>query len=520
MTAPRRAFVAPTDRSGDRVHPERAQMEAQAKPGHDPSVPLSVASVAKRLERIVYTHVRQVRAVWIGGEITDPRQGVRGSLWFSLNDCHRQSRIECVWWDPPHGAMAQLKDGVEALVLATPTVLKRVVRLVCVVRAVRPAGPAVGALALSELQRRLRNDGLFDPARKRRVPQMPRAVAVITARDSAAWHDVRAIARRRHAGIPLVLVPAQMQGASAPESIRLALQRVSQFGRFDVVIITRGGGAAAELAIYNDEALARAIASCPVPVVTAVGHELDCSIADAVADRREATPSAAAAFVIPDARKLEQELTRRRATLDDAVARWLEREGARLQLAMRRIASAAVIRGEVARRRIVRLRSDMDRGLRHGLDHGSRRIGQLRAALGSAVPTRAALARQRQIDLVRTIERAKDRRLQAERARLGRVAPMIAHIGMTRVAREAARHERLVAQLAALDPLAVLDRGYAIVRGLANQVLTSAATLEVHQSIRVQVHDGVIIARVLRVSPAGPRLTSEDTDDAEPTGDV
>jgi exodeoxyribonuclease VII large subunit len=167
------------------------------------------------------------------------------------------------------------------------------------VRAMEAEGEGLWRKAFEATRARLEKDGLLDPARKRPIPRFPRRVAVVTSPDGAALHDIRSVIARRNPSVDLVVVPAAVQGEAAPASLIAALERVARWKNADVVIIGRGGGSREDLWAFNDEGVARAIAACPIPTISAVGHEVDVTIADLVADLRAATPSAAAEAAVP-----------------------------------------------------------------------------------------------------------------------------------------------------------------------------------------------------------------------------
>jgi exodeoxyribonuclease VII large subunit len=266
-----------------------------------------------------------------------------------------------------------------------------------VVQVLTRAGAGDAAARREALKRKLAAEGLFDPARKRPLPPLPRAVGVATSPTGAALHDILKVAGLRFPGLPLVLAPCRVQGEGAAAEVVAAMDRIVRHGVADVIIVGRGGGSAEDLAAFDDEALVRAVAACPVPVVSAVGHEVDVSLTDLAADVRAATPSHAAEMVVPD-----------RAALSDGVD-----------------AEAAAL-GAACRRLLERLGRDVD-GLEKRLRAADprRRLGQ---------------ARQRCDDL--------DARLATAARRL--------------VERRRALVEARGGRLAALSPLAVLDRGYAI----------------------------------------------------------
>jgi exodeoxyribonuclease VII large subunit len=211
-------------------------------------------------------------------------------------------------------------------------------------------GDGLWRKALELTRARLQADGLLDPSRKRTIPRHPRRVAVITSRDGAALRDVFAVVQRRCPSVEVVLVPASVQGDSAPESLCFALDQVARWGDADVLIIGRGGGAREDLWAFNDERVARALASCPIPTISAVGHEIDMSICDLVADLRAATPSAAAEAAVPVQAELRERLRASAAALTMLTAQRVTRGRDAAADAARRITDGAARR--IERRRL------------------------------------------------------------------------------------------------------------------------------------------------------------------------
>jgi exodeoxyribonuclease VII large subunit len=393
--------------------------------------------------------------VWLSGEILEIRRDIRGHWRFMLRD--EECRVDCVWWGAAgQDAMARLSNGMQVVALATPSVHTRTLSFSCVVTAVRHAGEGERQRTLDRLRISLRREGLFDDRKKRRLPRVPQCVGVITSRGSAAWHDVLAIATARHPGLPIVLVPAEMQGAGAPSSIVAAISRVQRARVFDVVIITRGGGAAADLQAFDDEAVARAIASCSVPIVTAIGHELDLSIADLVADVRAATPSAAAVLVVPARCDLAAELRRHACAMESGVERHLERHQARLESIRAGMARVGLLRVQRARQRVERLEGELERASQQLLRRHSDSLRQFAVAMTVRIEQH--------------------------------LAATLAH------------RDRLAVQLVALSPRAILGRGYAVAIAQSGEVLSSVTRFRPDEPFTVLVADGAVSARVVSVS--------------------
>jgi len=241
----------------------------------------------------------RVGPLWVVGEIKDLRRPASGHLYFSLVDESGRLRAALFRGDARHLAF-QPEDGLEVLVYGELSVYAQRGDLQLVVRRLEPRGQGALQLAFEQLRRRLEVEGLFDASRKRPLPERPRRVAVVTSASGAALHDVLEVSGRRSPATPLLLASTRVQGVGAEEEIASALDAVTQRPGVDVVLLVRGGGSLEDLQPFNTEQLARAVARSPVPVVAGVGHEVDVSIADLVADVRAPTPSAAAEIAVPD----------------------------------------------------------------------------------------------------------------------------------------------------------------------------------------------------------------------------
>jgi len=231
--------------------------------------------------------------LWVRGEVIDFKAHRNGHWYFCLRD--RDAQIRCVVWsrDRRRGWVPP-DDGMLVVAQGQLTVYPARGEMQFAVRRIEAEGDGLRRKALERTQARLAADGLLAPERKRRLPRYPQSIALVTSPNGAALHDVVAVLSRRAPGVKLVLVPATVQGDYAPQEICLALDQVRRWGGADTVIVGRGGGAREDLSAFNDERVARALAACPVPTISAVGHEIDVTICDLVADHRAPTPSAAA----------------------------------------------------------------------------------------------------------------------------------------------------------------------------------------------------------------------------------
>jgi exodeoxyribonuclease VII large subunit len=245
--------------------------------------------------------------LWVRGEVSDFKAHRNGHWYFCLRD--RTAQIKCVVWSRDQRRVpASPDDGMQVVAFGRLSVYAARGEMQFTVLRIEAEGDGLRRKALERTRARLEADGLLAPERKRPLPRFPRVIAVVTSLDGAALHDIVAVLRRRAANVRLVVVPAKVQGDSAPLELCVALDRVNRWGKADLVIIGRGGGGREDLWAFNDERVARAVAACDVPTISAVGHEVDISICDLVADVRAPTPSAAAEAATRSRAELQGEL--------------------------------------------------------------------------------------------------------------------------------------------------------------------------------------------------------------------
>lgn len=277
--------------------------------------PMSVCDLALKTREVVET---RLRAVWVRGEISDFKRHRNGHWYFCLRD--DAAKIRCVVWArDQHRMPAAPDDGMQVVLFGQMTVYTARAELQLKVTRIDAAGDGLWRKAMELTLAKLRGEGLLDDVRKRAIPRFPRRVAVVTSPDGAALRDIVAVLRKRNSGVELIVVAAKVQGEGAAREIAAALRRVARWGQADVVIVGRGGGGKEDLWAFNDERVARAVAACPVPVISAVGHEVDITVCDAVADLRAPTPSAAAAAACIAREEVQKALTLGRRELSDAI---------------------------------------------------------------------------------------------------------------------------------------------------------------------------------------------------------
>jgi exodeoxyribonuclease VII large subunit len=347
-----------------------------------------------------------------------------------------------------------------------------------IVEVLEPQGQGALQLAFEQLKARLEAEGLFAAARKRPLPRYPRRIAIVTSPTGAAIQDMIHVLTRRFPGLPSRLYPALVQGAGSVEAIVEGIQYFAQTGWGDLLIVGRGGGSLEDLWSFNEEPVARAIAASPIPVISAVGHETDFTIADFVADHRAPTPSAAAEIAVREATALIEGLHAHTVRLERAARFRSLRFSQRFD--------------DVQVRLRDRIRARLDR---------LRRIVESRAGLVQRADPRLRLARhlrQRAAAHAR-LAPAMQRVLFLHRSRLASLTQGLAPATVQRVAAARARHARLHAELMQLSPLAVLERGYSIVQASDGSILRDASATAPKANLTVRLHKGSLQVRVTKI---------------------
>lgn len=290
---------------------------ANAAPGESPERALPVSALTAAARDVIEG---AFPPLWVSGEVSNFSKHRNGHWYFTLKDA--AAAIDCVVWSRDQARFpAPPDDGMQVVALGQLTMWAARGKVQFSVRAMEAEGEGLWRKAFEKARAALERDGLLDPARKRPIPRFPRVVGVVTSADGAAMHDIVSVIARRNPGIDVVIVPAAVQGESAPGSLVRALRRAAKWGGADVLVIARGGGSREDLWAFNDERVARAIAASPIPTVSAVGHEVDVTLSDYVADARAATPSAAAELVAPVLDDLRRDLAALAAGMSAALTR-------------------------------------------------------------------------------------------------------------------------------------------------------------------------------------------------------
>lgn len=462
--------------------------------------PFTVAEVLNQVRACLDDVFRPVLVV---GEVVDLRRPRNGHVYLTLRDATARLRV-VLFADQAAALKAPLADGDEVLVWGKMSAYAPTGDVQLIASRLEPRGAGAHQARREALQKRLAAEGLFDPARKRPLPFLPRAVGVVTSPTGAAIRDVLTTIERRFPAMSVVIAPVRVNGAGAAPEVARQLLALDRADRVDVILVVRGGGSQEDLAAFDAEGVVRAIAACRVPVITGVGHETDTTLADLVADRRAPTPTGAAELAIPVQRELVAELARREQRLRGAVT-------ARLTAAKKRCELAARAHGLAAPRVLVRA-------------HAAR-LDQAASRLAAADP-RVRLARWRELlDAASArLERARltrrdrlARALDVAAARLAHATPATRLPALERLLAErearltaAARQplERARAQLAAgagklasLSPLEVLARGYSLTTAADDSVLRDASTLREGDLVHTRLAKGALESVVVRVHP-------------------
>jgi len=414
----------------------------------------------------------------VRGEIASLTRAASGHWYFALKDATAQ--VRCVMFRSRNAQVDFApRDGDEVEVQGAVALYEARGEFQLTVEALRRFGAGRLWEEFLRLRQRLAAEGLFDAARKRVPPFVPRRVGVVTSLQAAALRDVITTLRRRAPYVGIVIYPVPVQGAEAGARIAAMLARASARAEVDVLLLVRGGGSIEDLWAFNEEAVARAIRGSALPVIVGVGHESDFTIADFAADVRAPTPTAAAEMVAPEARGLLRELAARRSALARAGARALDVRTQRLDYALRALAAPrAPLRGLEAR--CADLRARAGRAARETARRGDLALAGALRELQRARPD-AAAALQRVAELARRLREAQRRTAQARALALDHAQRALAH----------------------LDVQGVLDRGFAIVRDAQGRTVVDAAALAIGTSVQATLARGSADLRVEHIVPPG-----------------
>nr|WP_227538049.1 exodeoxyribonuclease VII large subunit [Marinobacter vulgaris] len=438
---------------------------------------LSVSELNHQARHLLEASFMQV---WVEGELSGFSRPSSGHWYFSLKD--RKCQIRCAMFRGFNQRVRDIpKEGEQVRIRGKVTLYENRGDFQIIVEHIEPAGLGALQQAFEELKRKLQQEGLFDAARKKPLPATPRHIGVITSPTGAAIHDILTVLARRCPAIPVTLYPTAVQGKAATGDIVRAIERASRHGVADVLIIGRGGGSLEDLWCFNEETVARAIAACPLPTVSAVGHEVDVTIADFVADLRAPTPSAAAEKISPDQNDWLRQLKERELRLAGAASRALKRMGTRLEHLS------------------VRLRDP-----RRELLEKAQRMDELDLRLGKAMGQRLERDRVKATHLGQRLAMQSPRKqLSDSQADVSRLADRLTRVARETIARRRERLEHQGQTLHVVSPLATLGRGYAIVQQENGEIVRKATSVRPGEKITARVATGQLEANVISINSGG-----------------
>ncbi len=424
----------------------------------------------------VRTHIeREYGDAWVEGEISNFRAHDSGHLYFTLKDQNSQIRVVMF------GSKARLlrfrpENGMQVVLRGRVTIYEDRGELQISAEYLEPKGAGALLVAFEQLKAKLEAEGLFDPARKKPIPSLPRRIGVVTSPQAAALRDILNIVRRRHHSASVLIFPAQVQGEAASAEVSAGVRYFNKARNVDVIIVARGGGSAEDLAAFNHEGLARVVAASVIPVISAVGHETDFTIIDFVADLRAPTPSAAAELVIRSRQEVEEQAEGLRQRLARAMRyRILMGRQALTELAQHGAFGRMTDAINRRQQKLDDLKNRVDRAERQILEKQHRRLELAAAAVRHYDVRRMLAGIRKELD--------------------SRVAGLAA-AARTVLLQRKGRIDQLAGQLEALSPLAILDRGYALVFDSSGALLKDSAQVKVGDEISARLAKGSLTATV------------------------
>jgi exodeoxyribonuclease VII large subunit len=424
----------------------------------------------------IRTHIeREYGDIWVEGEISNFRAHDSGHLYFTLKDQNAQIRA-VMFRSSARLLRFRPENGMQIVLRGRVTVYEDRGELQISAEYLEPKGAGALQIAFEQLKAKLEAEGLFDSSRKKLIPALPRRIGVVTSPQAAALRDILNVLRRRHHSANVLIFPAQVQGEAAALEVSAGIRYFNKARNVDVIIVARGGGSAEDLAAFNHEGLARVVASSQIPIISAVGHETDFTVIDFVADLRAPTPSAAAELVIRSRQEVEEQAEGLRQRLVRAM---------RYRLLMgRQVLTESAQHGAFARmmdainqrqQKLDDLQYRLDRAERQILERSRRRLDSVSAAV-------------RHYDLRRILAGIK-KELEAQAGTM--VAAM-----RTSLLRSQSRLDQLASQLQALSPVAILERGYALVFDSRGSLLKNASQVKTGDEISARLAQGSVTATV------------------------
>ena len=431
-----------------------------------------VAAVRTRVER-------EYSDIWVEGEISNYRAHDSGHLYFTLKD--QNSQIRAVMFRSQARLLRfRPEDGMQVVLRGRVTVFEGRGELQLSAEYLEPKGAGALQIAFEQLKAKLESEGLFDASRKKPIPALPRCIGIVTSPQAAALRDILNILRRRHHSASILIYPAQVQGESAAADVSNGVKYFNRVKNVDVIIVARGGGSAEDLAAFNHEGLARVMAGSGIPTISAIGHETDFTIIDFVADLRAPTPSAAAELVIRSRQEIDEQADSLQLRLTRAIRY-------RLLMAKQTLTEVAQ-HGAFVR-------------MMEGISQRQQRLDDLRYRLEKSERKLIEKHRRRWEQVAAAVRHYDARRVLAGMRRdLASHTTAISSAMDTLLLRRRSRLEQIEHQLKALSPVAILERGYALVFESSGKLVKNSAQLEVGDEISARLAHGSLTAKVEKKS--------------------
>lgn len=414
--------------------------------------------------------------VWIRGEISNFTHHSSGHMYFTLKDS--DSRLKCIMFASHNQRLPFMpREGTKVIARGNISVYERDGNYQFYATAMQPDGLGSLYLAFEQLKSKLEAEGLFAESRKRPIPRFPRAIGVITSATGAAVRDIIITIQRRYPSMPVYVYPVLVQGTQAAPAIVKAIEAMNRFGEVDVLIVGRGGGSLEELWAFNEEAVARSIAASDIPIISAVGHETDFTVADFVADLRAATPTAAAELAVPNIVELQLQLKRQEQRLIQAI-RFRVREDKEQLQRIRRSPFFMYPRKYLLEQaqRLDRLQEQLVQRMQRVTEGGQSKLARVQRVLAGHHPgERVAFAAKRWQSTSRQLEQAMNSIMKERKLKL----------------------YGTIGQLDALSPLKVMSRGYSLVYDAdEKRLIKSVSDVQQGDNIQVKMSDGQIDCQV------------------------
>ncbi len=438
-----------------------------------------IYTVSRLNSEVRLTLELQFQTLWLQGEISNFVAAASGHWYFSLKDSAAQ--VKCAMFKQANrNSSFRPQNGQQVLIRARISVYEPRGEYQLLAEFIESAGAGLLKQQFEQLKAKLAAEGLFDPAIKTPLPAQVQRVGVITSPTGAAIRDIVTVLNRRAPGIEVVVYPSQVQGDTAAAQLRNMLSTAIRRNEVDVLIIGRGGGSLEDLWCFNDEQLCRAVAACPIPIVSAVGHEIDFALTDFVADVRAPTPSAAAELVSPDQSHLLERIARLRSAL-------IQAQRARMQQVAPKLINLS--------QRLLALHP------KRRLQQQQQRLDELQLRLSTAIKRKIIASQQQQQYLDKSLRQLSPAKtINQQKIQLAELERRISKAQQQRVVQSKQQLAQLSAQLNTVSPLATLARGYSIAFDDKQQVITSAAQLKAGDKVAVKLAEGGFDAEVTKLT--------------------